>query len=194
MHLEIYKEKDYVPVAVSIETYTSEMDKYFVEDSYEKGKYIPATGDYNCEVQYYRLGNDDVIYGFDPQTYNLYTLSYDETTDKYTAKVPIDVYEYDDAGNFIYPIIWFVEKYEKDYTPIVLTEEEFNSNKDKYFIRTGDSEDTYTYTSAETTEWQPDETNGSTGTYYEIYYIPINNEISGDADETIVGTQIYNYV
>lgn len=207
LQLEIYQEKAYIPVAISPEAYESETYKYFIhttsKDENGNDIYIEASGPYrnfpantaldNGYKRYFRKGNPDILFGFDSLNNNLYTLNYDNEKEEYTAKTPIDVYEVDDNGNFIYPIIWYVDRYEEDYTTILINDlDTFEEYRDQLYISVNNV-------------YQPigdaDYDSVKNNTFYTMDYIPVQGGLSEEEEEKykeasweeLIGIQIAAY-
>ena len=183
--LEIYKEKEYVPVAISPETYENDKNKYFIKD--DNGTYIAASGDYSVETQYYRKGRSGFNVGYDPNNVALYTVYLDPEDDEFKTSAPIDVYEVDDEGNFIYPILLVISGYNKDYYVVTITEEEYLAGT--YYIANTSSDGKITYTVA-TGDF---DTTGAT-IYYELNYEPAQESLPDVPEDALIPIMIQSYL
>lgn len=183
--LEIYKEKEYVPVAVSPEVYENEKDKYYIKN--DDGTYVTASGDYGIDKKYYRKGRTDFNVGYDPDNSALYTVYFDAEDDEFKTSAPIDVYEVDEEGNFIYPILLVTTGYAKDYSVVAITAEEYAVGT--YYIATTSSDGTVTYSVA-TGEF---DSTGAT-VYYELYYYPTQDPLPDVSDDILIPVMIQSYL
>lgn len=201
LKLEIYQEKEYVPVAISPEVYQLEKSKYFVntkqQDENGNDIYEQAIGDYGQEItkdsqgyiKYYRKGNPNIIFGFDPENNNLYNLKYDDEKKEYLAKTSIDVYELDEYNNFVYPIISYLVGYEAQPNKILLSkEEDFIMKKNELYIKNND-DDFIKLTAEDNFQEDID--------YYTIEYIPVTGDLQAFNSDTtemdIVSASILAY-
>ena len=185
--LEIYKEKEYVPVAISPEVYANEKGKYFIKN--DNGTYSNASGNYNVEIQYYRKGRSDFNLGYDPNNIALYTVYFDAEEDEFKTSTPIDVYEGDEnTGELKYPIMSIISGYAKGYSAVAITAKEYatgtyyianvaDNGEITYTIATGDFDDT-----------------GAT-TYYELYYYPVQKPLpSNVSEDDLIPVMIQSYL
>jgi hypothetical protein len=74
--------------------------------------------------------------------------------------MPVDIYEEDSNGNFIYPILFALSHYEKNYNNINLDKDSYIANQ--YYIADGSGG--YILSADEFNENE---------TYYEMSYIPV---------------------
>lgn len=179
LKLEIYKEKTYVPIVISLEDYNNNKSNYYSLQS--NGTYVQASGSYNDTGEYYRKGKSDVVLGYDFESGSLYNLTYDTSTEEYKAGMPVDIYEEDSNGNFIYPILFALSHYEKDYNNINLDKDSYIANQ--YYITDGSGG--YILSADEFNENE---------TYYEMSYIPVQFQIPDVESESMIPLLVQRYV
>lgn len=183
--LEIYKEKEFVPIVVSPEVYAEEKDKYYVKNTNDS--YVPASGDYNIGQKYYRQGRSDFNIGYDPKSIALYTVYLDAEDDEFKTSAPIDVYETDEEGNFVYPIMSVITNYDIDYSAVAITAEEYATGT--YYIANVADTGEVTYTVA-----TGDFDDTGVTTYYELYYYPVQEPLPDAADDILIPLMIQGYM
>lgn len=122
LKLEIYLEKQYVPIVLNPSMFTQEYlydangnSRYYKEKSANNYVAITTADSFEENIQYYRRGNWDYIYGYDIKNNILYSVNLDEDQSIYTTNAIVDIWETDINGEFLYPIANEVLKYEKKY-------------------------------------------------------------------------------
>ena len=144
LKLEIYLEKQYVPIVLNPSMFTQEYlydangnSRYYKEQSTNNYVAITTADSFEEDVQYYRRGNWNYIYGYDVKNNILYSVDLDEDQSIYTADSIIDIWETDINGEFLYPIVNEVLRYEERYDNYISigtidNQEDFKNNT--YYI------------------------------------------------------------
>ena len=137
---ELYREPEYVKVALNPNTAGTEASlkdgntwRYYTLNS--KGEYIalktPLTDEtFKSSDIYYRKGDQNTIYAYNPNTYDIYFTEYDPDTNGYKVSSLLDIWETNANGEFIYPILQRIDYYEasSEYNSVgFLKEDEFDA-------------------------------------------------------------------
>ena len=119
---ELYKEKAYMKIALNPDIAGTQAQlkdgddwRYYTLNS--NGKYVALTTPLTHETfkstdVYYRKGDQSVIYAYNPNTYDIYFTEYDSAINGYKVSTLLDIWETDDNGEFIYPVLQQIERYE----------------------------------------------------------------------------------